>query len=53
MKDRNGEKDDEEKEHCSPVSILDPPFEDEDGHEIGEEEDDHDLDGSYANVQSK
>ncbi|XP_073309910.1 uncharacterized protein [Primulina huaijiensis] len=44
---------DEDKEHCSPVSILDPPFEDEDGHETGEESEkgDHDLDGSYANVQ--
>lgn len=53
LKDEKGEDDDEEKEHCSPVSILDPPFEDDDGHESVEEaeEDDHDLQGSYANVQ--
>ncbi|XP_073155536.1 uncharacterized protein [Henckelia pumila] len=53
-KTRNGEEDDEEKEHCSPVSILDPPFQDEDGHESEEEaeEEDGDCDGSsYANVQ--
>ncbi|XP_073066726.1 uncharacterized protein [Primulina eburnea] len=54
-KDRNGEEDEEEeKEHCSPVSILDPPFEDEDGHESEKEaeEDDYDLDDtSYDNVQ--
>ncbi|XP_075491993.1 uncharacterized protein LOC142530102 [Primulina tabacum] len=50
-KDISGE---EEEEHCSPVSILDPPFEDEDGHESEKEaeEDDYDLDGtSYDNVQ--
>ncbi|KZV14913.1 histone-lysine N-methyltransferase SETD1B-like [Dorcoceras hygrometricum] len=52
-KAKNGEEDDEDKEHCSPVSILDPPFEDDDGHETegGEGEDDYDLDGSYANVE--
>ncbi|KAL2481221.1 hypothetical protein Adt_34187 [Abeliophyllum distichum] len=43
----------EEKEQCSPVSVLDPPFEDEeDEHESGDaNEDDYDLECSYANVQ--
>ncbi|KAL2502626.1 hypothetical protein Fot_36474 [Forsythia ovata] len=43
----------EEKEQCSPVSVLDPPFEDEeDEHESGDvDEDDYDLECSYANVQ--
>ncbi|KAK6126314.1 hypothetical protein DH2020_039959 [Rehmannia glutinosa] len=42
----------EEKEQSSPVSVLDPFFED-DGHESvdPEEEDDYDLECSYANVQ--
>lgn len=41
---------DEEKEQCSPVSILEPPFQD-DGRESGDaEEDDYDL--GYENVQS-
>ncbi|KAL3839779.1 hypothetical protein ACJIZ3_024370 [Penstemon smallii] len=45
------EEEEEEKEQCSPVSILDPPFED-DGHESEEaEEDDYDLECSFANVQ--
>ncbi|XP_058747776.1 uncharacterized protein LOC131620657 [Vicia villosa] len=46
--------DEEEKEQCSPVSVLDTPFEDyhdDDCHENDNEEDDFDLDGSYANVQ--
>lgn len=43
----------EEKEQCSPVSVLDPPFEDdEDGHENDDEDDGFDLDCSYAIVQS-
>lgn len=43
----------EEKEQCSPVSILDPPFEDEeDRHECGDaDEEDYDLECNYANVQ--
>ncbi|XP_011101494.1 uncharacterized protein LOC105179540 [Sesamum indicum] len=46
----------EEKEQCSPVSVLDPFFEDDD-HVSGEAEaedyddDDYDLESSYANVQ--
>ncbi|KAM2466581.1 hypothetical protein PS1_008489 [Malus domestica] len=39
----------EEKEQCSPVSVLDPPFQDDDeGHD---DEDGFDLECSYANVQ--
>ncbi|KAG8376677.1 hypothetical protein BUALT_Bualt09G0088800 [Buddleja alternifolia] len=42
----------EEKEQCSPVSILDPPFEEDDENESGDaEEDDYDPGCSYANVQ--
>ncbi|XP_068328287.1 ankyrin repeat-containing protein ITN1-like [Pyrus communis] len=38
----------EEKEQCSPVSVLDPPFQDDDeGHD---DEDGFDLKCSYANV---
>jgi hypothetical protein len=49
--------DDEEKEQCSPVSVLDPPFQDyddddDDCHENDDEEGDFDLECSYANVQS-
>ncbi|CAJ2672664.1 unnamed protein product [Trifolium pratense] len=49
-------KDEEEKEQCSPVSVLDPPFQDyddddDDCHENDDEEDDYDLECSYANVQ--
>ncbi|KAI3473332.1 hypothetical protein Pfo_030623 [Paulownia fortunei] len=41
----------EEKEQCSPVSVLDPPFQD-DGRESGDaEEDDYDRECSYENVQ--
>ena len=40
----------EEKEQCSPVSVLDPPFQDDDeGHD---DEDGFDLECSYANVLS-
>ncbi|KAM7526094.1 hypothetical protein LguiA_015996 [Lonicera macranthoides] len=49
------EDEEEEKEQCSPVSVLDPPFEDnENRHEDGAEEedvDDYDHDCSYAIVQ--
>lgn len=43
----------EEKEHCSPVSVLDLFIEDE-GLESGEAEGEHDeLNSNYMNVQSK
>ncbi|RZB72663.1 uncharacterized protein LOC114380789 [Glycine soja] len=42
----------EDKEQCSPVSVLDPPFDDDDdGHDDDHEGDGFDLDCSYANVQ--
>lgn len=45
------EEEEEDKEQCSPVSVLDPPFEDDDvGHE--EDEDGFDMECSYAIVQS-
>lgn len=52
----NGEQEEEdEKEQCSPVSVLDPPFED-DNYGVEEEDDeghdDSDLECSYAIVQS-
>ncbi|GMJ12057.1 TON1 Recruiting Motif 28 [Hibiscus trionum] len=47
----------EEEEQCSPVSVLDRPFEDDDGH-VDDEDDDgdsgmdrFDLEGTYAIVQ--
>lgn len=44
----------EEKEQCSPVSVLDPPFDEDDGRESHDaEEDDFDMECSYENVQSK
>ncbi|KAK6139985.1 hypothetical protein DH2020_026259 [Rehmannia glutinosa] len=43
-----GEEEEEDKEQCSPVSILDPPFEDE---SRDAEDDDYDLECSYENVQ--
>ncbi|KAE8666288.1 putative transcription factor [Hibiscus syriacus] len=42
------EEDEEEKEQCSPVSVLDPPFEDDDGRH---ENDGFDLECGYAVVQ--
>ncbi|RDX84566.1 hypothetical protein CR513_34361, partial [Mucuna pruriens] len=41
----------EDKEQCSPVSVLDPPFDDDDVHENDHGEDGFDLDCSYASVQ--
>ncbi|KAG4996318.1 hypothetical protein AAZX31_10G063400 [Glycine max] len=43
----------EDKEQCSPVSVLDPPFDDDndDGHDHDNGDDVFDLDCSYANVQ--
>ncbi|XWS59527.1 hypothetical protein CRYUN_Cryun08bG0129600 [Craigia yunnanensis] len=47
------EGEEEEKEQCSPVSVLDPPFEDDDnGHVNDDDENDgFDLECSYAIVQ--
>lgn len=47
------EDEEEEKEQSSPVSVLDPPFEDDDeGHyKDGEDEDDYNLERSFAIVQ--
>lgn len=54
----SGEEEEEDKEQCSPVSVLDPPFEDdEEGHGNGDEEEEEeeeggfDLECSYAIVQ--
>ncbi|KAK9073443.1 hypothetical protein SSX86_007767 [Deinandra increscens subsp. villosa] len=46
---------DEEKEQCSPVSILDPLFDDEDEEERDGRatQHDYDIECSYASVQSK
>ncbi|KAL6998114.1 hypothetical protein U1Q18_008242 [Sarracenia purpurea var. burkii] len=42
----------EEKEQCSPVSVLDPPFQDDDGgNENGDDGDIYDPECSYATVQ--
>jgi len=49
------EEEEEDKEQCSPVCVLDPPFEDDDeGHGNGDEgeEGGFDLECSYAIVQS-
>ncbi|KAL7096676.1 hypothetical protein ACP275_10G094100 [Erythranthe tilingii] len=52
---RNLDKEDEEEEkkQCSPVSILEPPFEDDlrETEDAEEEEDDYDLDCGYENVE--
>lgn len=54
------EEDEEDKEQCSPVSVLDAPFDDsyDDGHDDQERDGDGDgeeyvLGCSYATVQSK
>lgn len=53
------EEDEEDKEQCSPVSVLDAPFDDsyDDGHDDqdgnGDGDGDYDLECSYATVQSK
>lgn len=47
--------DEDEKEQFSPVSVLDPLFEDyddDDCHENDDDEGDFDMECSYANVQS-
>ncbi|KAL8036335.1 hypothetical protein ABFX02_12G151700 [Erythranthe guttata] len=41
----------EEKEQCSPVSVLDPFSEDDDEHESVDADEDYDPDRSYANIQ--
>lgn len=47
------EEEEDEKEQCSPVSVLDPPFEDDNyGLEEDDEGHDSDLECSYAIVQS-
>jgi hypothetical protein len=47
------EEEEEDKEQCSPVSVLDPPFEDDDdGNDDHNEDDGFDLECSYAIVQS-
>ncbi|KAK8540117.1 hypothetical protein V6N13_048795 [Hibiscus sabdariffa] len=50
------EEEEEEKEQCSPVSVLDPPFEDNNRHmddddNNADENDGFDLECSFANVQ--
>lgn len=46
------QEEEEDKEQCSPVSVLDPLFEDDDiGHDDQSEEDGFDLECSYAIVQ--
>ncbi|KAK7378765.1 hypothetical protein VNO80_04212 [Phaseolus coccineus] len=50
----SGEEEEEDKEQCSPVCVLDPPFEDDDeGHGNGDEGEEgrFDLECSYAIVQ--
>ncbi|CAK7343388.1 unnamed protein product [Dovyalis caffra] len=49
---QNEAEEEEDKEQCSPVSVLDPPFEDDDdGHDDHREDDGFDLECSYAIVQ--
>ncbi|OAY42861.1 uncharacterized protein LOC110619943 [Manihot esculenta] len=46
------EEEEEDKEQCSPVCVLDPPFEDDDdGHEDESEDDGFDIECSYAIVR--
>ncbi|PQP98004.1 uncharacterized protein Pyn_21667 [Prunus yedoensis var. nudiflora] len=47
------EEEEEDKEQCSPVSVLDPPFQDDDEGRDGDGDDEEgfDLECSYANVQ--
>lgn len=54
------EEDEEDKEQCSPVSVLDAPFDDsyDEGHGDRERDgdgdaEDYDMECSYATVQSK
>lgn len=48
------EEEEEDKEQCSPVCVLDPPFEDDDdGHEDESEDDGFDIECSYAIVRSE
>ncbi|KAL2345191.1 hypothetical protein Fmac_006476 [Flemingia macrophylla] len=47
----SGEEEEEDKEQCSPVCVLDPLFEDDDEGHGNEEEEENDLECSYAIVQ--
>lgn len=51
----NHRQEDEEKEQCSPVSVLDPLFNDDEEERDGgaTEEDCYDIECTYASVQSK
>lgn len=53
LKNFQVEEEEEDKEQCSPVSVLDPPFEDDD-EEHDEEDEEHgfDMECSYAIMQS-
>lgn len=52
LKNFQVEEEEEDKEQCSPVSVLDPPFEDDDeGRDDEDEEDGFDLECSYAIMQ--
>lgn len=46
------EEEEEEKEQCSPVSVLDSPFEDDDDRPVDDDDDENNLECSYAIVQS-
>ncbi|XP_019426619.1 PREDICTED: uncharacterized protein LOC109335034 isoform X2 [Lupinus angustifolius] len=50
---QSSEEEEEEKEQCSPVSVLDPPFEDydDDVHENYNQMDGFDLECSFSNAQ--
>ncbi|CAA3013729.1 Hypothetical predicted protein [Olea europaea subsp. europaea] len=52
LEEEEEEEEEKEKDHFSPVSVLDPPFEEDDGQERANvDEDGYDLECSYANVQ--
>ncbi|KAG6427500.1 hypothetical protein SASPL_111746 [Salvia splendens] len=53
--DNNQGDEEEEKEQCSPVSVLDPPFDEDNERENSsaneEDEEDYDMECSYTNVE--
>ncbi|CAJ2632400.1 unnamed protein product [Trifolium pratense] len=51
---KSGEEEEEDKEQCSPVCVLDPPFKDDDdeGHINDEDEEDDDDDGGDFDLES-